>query len=95
MRVELNHTDQEILPSGFRLGDNDTRILAVAANLKAEGHAVTVVSKDLPMRVKASALGIEAEEYRAEARRGFRVDRHARDPGSPMSRWAPCTRPRR
>ncbi len=66
IRVELNHTDQDVLPSGFRLGDNDTRILAVAANLKAEGHAVTVVSKDLPMRVKASALGIEAEEYRAE-----------------------------
>jgi len=66
LRVELNHTDQEVLPSGFRLGDNDTRILAVAANLRAEGHAVTVVSKDLPMRVKASALGIDAEEYRAE-----------------------------
>jgi len=66
LRVELNHTDQNVLPSGFRLGDNDTRILAVAANLRAEGHAVTVVSKDLPMRVKASALGIEAEEYRAE-----------------------------
>lgn len=66
VRVELNHTDTEVLPSGFRLGDNDTRILAVAANLRAEGNAVTVVSKDLPMRVKASALGIEAEEYRAE-----------------------------
>ncbi len=66
LRVELNHTDQEVLPSGFRLGDNDTRILAVAANLSAEGHHVVVVSKDLPMRVKASALGIEAEEYRAE-----------------------------
>ncbi|WNM26024.1 PhoH family protein [Demequina capsici] len=66
LRVELNHTDQEVLPSGFRLGDNDTRILAVAANLRAEGHHVVVVSKDLPMRVKASALGIEAEEYRAE-----------------------------
>src|SRR5690554_4367733 len=66
LRVELNHTDPEVLPSGFRLGDNDTRILAVAANLAAEGSSVTVVSKDLPMRVKASALGIEAEEYRAE-----------------------------
>ena len=66
MRVELNHTDEKVLPSGFRLSDNDTRILAVAANLRKEGHDVTVVSKDLPMRVKASALGIDAEEYRAE-----------------------------
>ena len=66
IRVELNHTDPESLPAGFRLGDNDTRILAVARNLANEGHDVTIVSKDLPMRVKASAVGLVAEEYRAE-----------------------------
>ena len=66
IRVELNHTDADSLPSGFRLGDNDTRILAVARNLANEGHAVTLVSKDLPMRIKASAVGLDAEEYRAE-----------------------------
>ncbi len=66
LRVELNHTDPESLPSGFRLGDNDTRILAVARNLANEGHAVTLVSKDLPLRIKASAVGLDAEEYRAE-----------------------------
>jgi PhoH-like ATPase len=64
--VELNHTDPEVLPPGFRVGDNDTRILAVARNLAAEGHDVTLVSKDLPLRVKASAVGLVAEEYRAE-----------------------------
>ncbi|REF30304.1 PhoH family protein [Calidifontibacter indicus] len=66
LRVELNHTDPNSLPAGFRLGDNDTRILAVARNLANEGRVVTVVSKDLPMRVKASAVGLNAEEYRAE-----------------------------
>lgn len=66
LRVELNHIDQSVLPAGFQLGDNDSRILAVAANLKNEGFDVTVVSKDLPMRVKASALGMSAEEYLAE-----------------------------
>ncbi|GAA2218908.1 PhoH family protein [Promicromonospora sukumoe] len=66
LRVELNHIDPSVLPAGFRLGDNDTRILAVAANLAAEGSVVTVVSKDLPMRVKASAVGLQAEEYKAE-----------------------------
>ena len=66
LRVELNHTDPQALPAGFRLGDNDTRILAVAKNLAEEGHRVVVVSKDLPMRVKASAVGLAAEEYRAE-----------------------------
>ncbi|WP_193605091.1 PhoH family protein [Nocardioides dongkuii] len=67
VRVELNHTDPGSLPSGFRLGDNDTRILAVAKNLADEGADVTLVSKDLPMRIKASAVGLDAEEYRGEA----------------------------
>jgi len=66
LRVELNHTDPGALPAGFRLGDNDSRILAVAANFAAEGHDVTVVSKDLPMRIKASATGLSADEYRAD-----------------------------
>jgi PhoH-like ATPase len=66
LRVELNHTGPEVLPAGFRLGDNDARILAVALNLQAEGRRVTLVSKDLPMRVKASSVGLPADEYRAE-----------------------------
>ncbi|RZS59572.1 PhoH-like ATPase [Microcella putealis] len=66
LRVELNHSNQSVLPSGLQLGDNDSRILAVAMNLAAEGLNVTVVSKDLPMRVKASSIGLAAEEYRHE-----------------------------
>ena len=70
VRVELNHTDPTILPPGFRPAghhsDNDARILAVARNLGAEGADVTLVSKDLPMRVKASAVGLTAEEYRGK-----------------------------
>ncbi|MFG6445193.1 PhoH family protein [Microbacterium sp. P06] len=65
-RVELNNTDPSVLPSGMRLGDNDTRILAVATHLAQDGNEVTVVSKDLPMRVKAASLGLSAEEYLAE-----------------------------
>ncbi|HET9901780.1 MAG TPA: PIN domain-containing protein, partial [Actinomycetes bacterium] len=66
LRVEMNHNDAAALPVGFRLGDNDSRILSVARSLAAEGHDVTLVTKDLPMRVKASAVGLAAEEYRAE-----------------------------
>jgi len=66
LRVELNHSNQAVLPSGLQLGDNDSRILAVAMNLMNDGLNVTVVSKDLPMRVKASSIGMSAEEYRAE-----------------------------
>ncbi|MFJ1794375.1 PhoH family protein [Kitasatospora griseola] len=68
IRVELNHSDLSILPAGYRAGggEADTRILAVARNLQAEGYDVTVVSKDLPLRIKASSVGLLAEEYRAE-----------------------------
>ena len=66
LRVELNHSSQTVLPSGLRLGDNDSRILAVALNLSNDGLPVTVVSKDLPLRVKAASIGLAAEEYRAE-----------------------------
>ena len=66
LRVELNNTDASVLPSGMRLGDNDSRILAVALHLAQDEQEVVVVSKDLPMRVKAASLGITAEEYLAE-----------------------------
>jgi PhoH-like ATPase len=64
LRVELNHIDQSVLPAGYQLGDNDSRILAVAMNLANEGNNITVVSQDLPMRVKVASLGMHAEEYR-------------------------------
>jgi PhoH-like ATPase len=66
IRVELNHADPQVLPDGFRLGDNDTRILSVARSLAAEGDDVVLVSKDLPLRVKAASIGLTAQEYRAE-----------------------------
>jgi len=66
LRVELNHSNMSVLPSGLQLGDNDSRILAVALNLAQEGLNVTVVSKDLPLRVKAASLGLAADEYRHE-----------------------------
>ncbi|MGE3193229.1 MAG: PhoH family protein [Microbacteriaceae bacterium] len=66
LRVELNHSSMAVLPSGLQLNDNDSRILAVAMNLANDGLDVVVVSKDLPLRVKAASVGLAAEEYRAE-----------------------------
>jgi PhoH-like ATPase len=66
LRVELNHVDSSALPAPMRSEANDGRILAVAQNLANEGHDVVVVSKDLPLRLKASLLGLGAEEYRNE-----------------------------
>ncbi|MEF9875038.1 MAG: PhoH family protein, partial [Glutamicibacter sp.] len=56
----------EVLPVGMRSGDNDSRILAVAKHLLDAGLDVALVTKDLPMRIKASAMGIHAEVYRNE-----------------------------
>lgn len=66
LQVELNHTDPTVLPVGFRTESNDSRILACALNLAADGRQVVLVSKDIPMRVKASAVGLRAEEYHAQ-----------------------------
>ena len=67
LSVELNHTDLSTMPHGYlRDGTNDSRILAIAKNLMSDGKDVVLVTKDLPLRVKASSVGVEAEEYLAE-----------------------------
>jgi PhoH-like ATPase len=70
LRVELNHQDTAGLPAALASDNNDHRILAVAKNLADEGHAVTVVTKDLPLRLKASIVGLCADEYRNELATG-------------------------
>lgn len=66
VRIELNHVDSSRLPDPLRNDSNDSRILAVADNLAREGAAVVVVTKDLPLRLMASLIGLGAEEYRNE-----------------------------
>jgi PhoH-like ATPase len=65
LRVELNHADPTVLPAGFRTETNDSRILACALNLAADGRDVTLVTKDMPLRVRSGAVGLPADEYRA------------------------------
>jgi len=64
LHVELNHSDPSVLPAGFRNDSNDSRIMVVALNLRAEGREVCLVTKDVPLRVKAAAIGLATEEYR-------------------------------
>jgi PhoH-like ATPase len=66
LRVEINHQDTAGLPAALRSEQNDHRILAVARNLVHSGRDVVVVTKDLPLRLKASIAGLEADEYRNE-----------------------------
>ncbi|WP_018351606.1 PhoH family protein [Longispora albida] len=62
--VELNHADPTVLPPGLRADSNDVRILAVALSLQAEKRETVLVTKDMPLRVKAAAVGLPADEYR-------------------------------
>jgi len=64
VRVELNHKSEDMIPESMR-GEpgNDHRILLVAINLKSEGKKVVLVTKDLPLRLRAGVLGLDAEEF--------------------------------
>jgi PhoH-like ATPase len=66
LRVEVNHTELAGFPASLSRDTNDHRILAVGRNLASEGYDVTIVTKDLPLRLKASIVGLEADEYRNE-----------------------------
>lgn len=69
LRIELNHRSFQKLQDIFVEKTNDNRILAVAKNLSLEeeakeaGRAVILVSKDTLVRVKADALGLQAEDF--------------------------------
>ena len=79
LHVELNHSDLSTLPAGFRVDSNDSRILAVALNLAAEGRDVTLVTKDMPLRVKAASVGLAVRRVPdAPGRRLDRLDGHGR-----------------
>jgi PhoH-like ATPase len=55
---------QIVLDAHMPAAGNDDRILEVAKALRrSEVPGVSVVSKDLPMRVKAGAMGLDAEDY--------------------------------
>ncbi|MCL9969723.1 PhoH family protein [Anoxybacillus kestanbolensis] len=69
LRIELNHRSFHQLQEIFVEKTNDNRILAVAKNLSLEeqtkenGRPVILVSKDALVRVKADAIGLEAEDF--------------------------------
>jgi PhoH-like ATPase len=68
LRVALL-SEAVILPPGFGASSNDNIILATVLDTarRAAGRRVTLVTRDTNMRIKADALGIEAEDYRDAA----------------------------
>lgn len=69
LRIELNHRSFQQLQEIFVEKTNDNRILAVAKNIaleeetKINGRPVILVSKDALLRVKADAIGLDAEDF--------------------------------
>ncbi|MDU0478249.1 PhoH family protein [Staphylococcus chromogenes] len=66
IQIELNHTDLSVLPVAFRDAEHDHRILACALNFQKEGREAVLVTKDVPLRVKAGSVGLPADEYHAQ-----------------------------
>lgn len=65
IRIELNNIVDSDLPAAFKVDTNDNKILAVASNL-AKTTQVTLLTKDLPLRLKASSAGLEVEDFSAD-----------------------------
>lgn len=64
LRIEPNHSNQEVLPKHLQDGSHDSTVLAVTLNLKGEGKSVVLLSNDMPMRLHATLeLTIDAFEY--------------------------------
>lgn len=61
IRIQLEiRTD---VPTFFALSSNDNRIILTAYLLNEKGKKVVFVSKDFAARIKAEAIGLEAEDY--------------------------------
>ena len=61
IRVELNYSNN--IPPGLSTEKKDNRLISTALGLKERGGTIIVVTKDINLRVKCDALGIEAQDY--------------------------------
>jgi PhoH-like ATPase len=58
--------DPRYMPAGMATSDSDNKIIAIALRLKLEGNEIAVVSRDLNMRVKCDAFGLECHDYQPQ-----------------------------
>ncbi len=65
-RVYAAQYDPRYMPAGMSTQDSDNKIIAIAIRLKMEGKEVAVVSRDLNMRVKCDAFGLECHDYQPQ-----------------------------
>jgi len=58
--------DKEYIPDGMNPDDSDNKIIATALKLISEKQEVTVISRDINMRVKCDSFGIPCQDYHPE-----------------------------
>lgn len=65
----LSHDDDELPPDLRRYNSGDNKIIAVTLMIQKESpdRQVILVSKDINMRIKARALGLNSEDYRSDS----------------------------
>jgi PhoH-like ATPase len=64
LKVEIQVSDG--LPKAFSAHTKDNEILSCAQYLRKAGENVVFISKDINLRIKAEALGLETEDYEKE-----------------------------
>jgi PhoH-like ATPase len=64
LKIEIQVSDG--LPKAFTAHTKDNEILSCAQYLKKAGENVVFISKDINLRIKAEALGLETEDYEKE-----------------------------
>lgn len=62
--IELNHKIE--LPPDFVTSNIDHRLLGVSLMLLKKGEHVIFITKDINLRIKAEALGLDAQDYEKE-----------------------------
>ncbi len=63
LQVSVTKGYKGTAPTELRLDLNDNLILAAAMNLKDAGENVTLITKDINLRLKSDAVNIHAEDY--------------------------------
>jgi PhoH-like ATPase len=64
LKVEVSSTNG--LPKMFDDNTKDNMILSVAQDILKENRKVVFISKDINLRIKAEAIGLETEDYEKE-----------------------------
>lgn len=63
VRIYLESSDDKVEGFPLSLDRTSNKFLLIAYTLKQKGESVVIVSKDFVTRVKAEAMGLEAEDY--------------------------------